>query len=434
MDINIIDKENCKKEFEAVLNYDELMPYFEEALLKYRKKVQIPGFRKGKIPVNMLKKMYWDSIEYSAIEDIANDVFKKHIVDNKVPMFGTGSLIDLDYKPKEKLTVKVAFEVIPEVELKQIHDIELTKTTYIIDDSLVEEELKYMKLKAATYEIDGQAMDDDYMVTLDTEEIDNEGNTVEGRSQKDMKLFIGSEYISKDYYDAIKGIKEGEEKTIDTVNENKEPVKVKIKCTKVEKVIYPEMNEATFLKMTGKEEIKSEEELKTFLKEEISKSYNEHSYSSLKNKVVSEVVKLNDIDIPETYVNELLNDYFESHKKEHKGHNHEINEEDFKNKNRAEVSFTGKWFLIKDKIIEQEKIEVTDDDIKAFADEAGKPYGIPGDKMYEFYKDNKEVRHNVLDKKVIDFLIEKAKVTEIEEVKKSIKLLAEEKKSKKEKE
>lgn len=434
MDINIIDKENCKKEFEAVLNYDELMPYFEEALLKYRKKVQIPGFRKGKIPVNMLKKMYWDSIEYSAIEDIANDVFKKHIVDNKVPMFGTGSLIDLDYKPKEKLTVKVAFEVIPEVELKQIHDIELTKTTYIIDDSLVEEELKYMKLKAATYEIDGQAMDDDYMVTLDTEEIDNEGITVEGRSQKDMKLFIGSEYISKDYYDAIKGIKEGEEKTIDTVNENKEPVKVKIKCTKVEKVIYPEMNEATFLKMTGKEEIKSEEELKTFLKEEISKSYNEHSYSSLKNKVVSEVVKLNDIEIPETYVNELLNDYFESHKKEHKGHNHEINEEDFNNKNRAEVSFTGKWFLIKDKIIEQEKIEVTDDDIKAFADEAGKPYGIPGDKMYEFYKDNKEVRHNVLDKKVIDFLIEKAKVTEIEEVKKSIKLLAEEKKSKKEKE
>jgi trigger factor len=272
------------------------------------------------------------------------------------------------------------------------------------------------------------------MVTLDTEEIDNDGNLVEGRAQKDMKLFIGSEYISKDYYDAIKGIKEGEEKTFDTVNENKEPVKVKIKCTKVEKVIYPEMNEATFLKMTGKEEIKTEEELKTFLKEEISKSYNEHSYNSLKNKVVSEVVKLNDIEIPETYVNELLNDYFESHKKEHKGHNHEINEEDFKNKNRAEVSFTGKWFLIKDKIIQEEKIEVTDDDIKAFADEAGKPYGIPGDKMYEFYKDNKEVRHNVLDKKVVDFLIDNAKVTEIEEVKKSIKLLAEEKKNKKEKE
>lgn len=434
MDINIVDKENCKKEFEAVLNYDELLPYFEEALIKYRKKVQIPGFRKGKIPVSMLKKMYWDSIEYSALEDIANDVFKKHIVDNKIQMFGSGSLIDLDYKPKDKLTVKVAFEVIPDVELKQIKDIELTKTTYVIDDSLVDEELKYMMLKSATYEIDGQALDDDYMVTLDTDEINEEGGIVDGRSQKDMKLFIGSEYISKDYYEGIKGIKEGEEKTIETVDENKEPVKVKIKCTKVEKIIYPEMNEETFLKMTGKEDIKTVEELKSFIKEEIGKSYNEHSYNAMKNKVVSEVVKLNDLEIPESYVNELLNDYFESHKKEHKGHNHEINEEDFKNKNRAEVAFTGKWFLIKEKIIEQEKIEVTDEDVKIFAEEAGKPYGIPGEKMYEFYKENKEVKHNILDKKVIDFLIENAKVTEIEEVKKSIKLLAEEKKNKKEKE
>jgi len=430
VNINITDKENCRKEFEAELSYEELTPYFEEALLKYRKKAQIPGFRKGKVPVAMLKKMYGDSVEYGALEDIANDVFKKHIIDNKIPMFGTGSLLDIDYKPKEKLTFKVAFDVIPDVELRQIKDIELTKTNYVIDDSLIDEELNYMKLKSATFEIDGQATDDDYMVTLDTEEIDSDGNTVEGRSQKDMRLFIGSEYVSKDYYDGIKGIKEGEERTIDTVNENKEPVKVKLKCTKVEKVVYPEMNKETFMKMTGREDIESEDQMKSFIKEEITKQYNDHSYNSLKNKVISEVVKLNDIEIPESYVNEMLKDYFNNYKKEHKGHKHEINEEEFNNKNRAEVVFTGKWFLIKDKIVEQEKVEVTEDDVKAFAEEAGKHYGIPGDKMYEFYKDNKEVKHTILDKKVVDFLIENAKITEIEEVKKSIKLLAEEKKSK----
>ncbi len=428
MDINITDQANCKKEFEAVLNYDELLPYFEEALLKYRKKAQIPGFRKGKVPVAMLRKMYWDSIEYSALEDIANDVFKKHISDNNIPIFGMGSLIDLDYKPKEKLTVKVAFEVIPEVELKQIKGIELTKTNYVIDDSLVEEELRYMMLKSASYEIDGQATDDNYMVTLDTEELNAEGKVVEGSAQKDVRLFAGSEYISKDYYEGIKGIKEGEERTIDTLNENKEPVKIKLKCTKVEKVIYPEMNKETFMKMTGREDIENEEQLRTMLKEEISKSYNEHAYNGMKNKVISEVVKLNDFEIPDSYVDEMLNDYFQSYKKDHKGHNHDINEAEFKNKNRAEVAFTGKWFLIKDKIVSQENISVTDDDIKSFAEEAGKPYGIPGEKMYEFYKDNKEVRHNIIDKKVVDFLIENANVTEVEEVKKSIKLLAEERK------
>jgi FKBP-type peptidyl-prolyl cis-trans isomerase (trigger factor) len=180
--------------------------------------------------------------------------------------------------------------------------------------------------------------------------------------------------------------------------------------------------------MTGKDNIKTEEELKVYLKEEIGKAYNDHEFTSLKNKVVTEVVKLNDLEIPESYVEEMLDDYFKSHKTEHKGHNHEINEEDFKNKNRAEVAFTGKWFLIKDKIIHQEKIEVNDDDVKKFAEEAGKPYNLPADKMYEIYKDNKEVRLNIIDKKVINFLIENANVTEIEEVKKSIKKLAEDKK------
>jgi trigger factor len=428
LDINIIDQENCKKEFDAVLTYEELKPHFEKALLEYRKKAQIPGFRKGKVPLDMVRKLYWDAVEYSALEEIANEVFKNHLLENNIPIFGTGSLLDLDYKPKEKLTIKISFEVIPAVELKQIKDIELTKTKYVIDDTLVDEELQYMKLKNATYELDGKALDDNYMVTLNTEEIDEAGSVVEGRSQKDVKLFIGSEYLSKEYYDGIKGIKENEERTIDTKNEQGEPVKIKLVCTKVEKIIYPEINEETIAKMTGKDDIKTEEALRVFLKDEIGKAYNDHEYTALKNKVVSEVVKLNDLEIPESYVEDMLNDYYKSYKEEHKGHDHDINEEEFKKKNRAEVAFTGKWFLIKDKIIHEEKIEVNDDDVRKFAEEAGKPYNLPADKMYEIYKDNKEVRLNIIDKKVIDFLVDNAKVTEIEEVKKSIKKLAEDKK------
>jgi trigger factor len=86
VDINIIDKENCKKEFDAVLNYEELIPHFEKALLEYRKKAQIPGFRKGKVPLDMVRKLYWDAVEYSALEEIANEVFKNHLLENNIPI------------------------------------------------------------------------------------------------------------------------------------------------------------------------------------------------------------------------------------------------------------------------------------------------------------------------------------------------------------
>ena len=86
MDLQLNDIENSKKELTAELSYEELTPYFEKAMESYRKKANIPGFRKGKVPMNMIKKLYGEGLEYSAIEDITNEVFVKYIMDNKLDL------------------------------------------------------------------------------------------------------------------------------------------------------------------------------------------------------------------------------------------------------------------------------------------------------------------------------------------------------------
>ncbi len=428
MDINLIESENCKRELEAKLNYEELVPHFEKAVVDYRKKVQIPGFRKGKAPVAMIKKIYGDAIEYSALEDIANEVFRNYLIENKIPIVGSGTITDLDYKPKESLTVKVSFEIIPEVVLTNVKGIELTRTKYSIDESLVDEELQFMKFKNASFELDGQALDDEYMVTIDTVELDEAGNPKEGKEEKNLRFYLNSDYLSKEYRTALKKIKENEERELDSKDKEGNPVRLRVKCTKIEKVIYPEMNEENFKKFTGKDDIKTEEELRTHLRGEISKAYNEHGEQEIRNKAVSEIVKQNEVLLPDRYVDSILDDYFKSYREEHKGHGHDINEEEFRKANRGDAVFTGKWFLIKEKLIEQEKIEITDDDIMKFAEKNSAMYGLPSDKLFEFYKENPDVRNSVLNNKVVDFIIENAKLTEVEEVKKSIKLQAEEKK------
>ncbi len=434
MDIKLIESENCKRELEAVLSFEELTPHFEKAVVDYRKKVQIPGFRKGKAPLAMIKKMYGDAIEYSALEDIANEVFRNYLIENKIPIVGTGSITDLDYKPKESLTVKVSFEIIPEVVLTTVKGIELTRTKYAIDESLVDEELQYLKFKNASFEIDGQALDEEYMVTIDTVELDDAGNPKEGKEEKNLRFYLNSDYLSKEYKAALKKIKEGEERDMDSKDKDGNPVKLRVKCTKVEKVIYPEMNEEAFKKFTGKDDIKTEEELRNHLRNEISKAYNEHGEQEIRNKAVAEIVKQNEVLIPDRYVDSILDDYFKSYKEEHKGHGHDINEEEFRKANRGDAVFTGKWFLIKEKLIDQEKIEVTDEDIMKFSEKNAAMYGLPADKLFEFYKENTEVRNTVLNNKVVDFIIENAKLTEVEEVKKSVKLQAEERKKETKKE
>ena len=183
MDLKINELENAKKELEADLSYEELTPHFEKAFLGYRKKATIPGFRKAKAPINMIKKLYGEGIEYSALEDVANEIFVQYILDNKLDVLGKGAITDMDYKPKENLKFKVEFEVMPVIKIDHYKDLELKKTKYIIDDSLVDDEIEYHKLRNAAYEIDGIASDNNYIITVDLQNLDEAGNILIGQTQ-----------------------------------------------------------------------------------------------------------------------------------------------------------------------------------------------------------------------------------------------------------
>jgi trigger factor len=422
METTIKDLENCKKEFEATISYEELTPYLEKAIIKYRQKVQIPGFRKGKAPLSMVKKLYGDSIEYTSLEEITEELFKNYIEENKIRMIGKGVLKDMDYKPKESLLVKVEFEVIPEVVVENYKNLDLTRTKFVVDESLVDEELIYMNLKHAQYEIDGQAMDDEYMITFDTQEVDDAGNVIIGKTEKDIRIYLGSKHLEKDYKEGLKGIRENEERIIEVVNPaNQEKKKLQIKCTKVEKIVKPDMNEETFKKFTNRDDVKTEEEMRKVIKEEIQKAYDNVANQKLKDAALGEVIKSNEILVPDFYVNLILDDYVKEHKHKHGKHDHmkEFNEEEFRQQQRANAIFNTKWFLMKEKIVELENIELTDEDYKRVVEENAKRYNIPEDKLIEIYKANEDLKSQLLADKVLDFIIKNSNVTEVEEVKKA---------------
>lgn len=419
METNLKEIDKCKRELELTLLYDELLPHFEKALSDYRKKATHPGFRKGKVPISIIKKLYNDSIEYYSLEDIANDKFKQYVIENKVPLIGTGKIIDINYKPKEQLFLKFEFEVKPDIKLEKYKGIELKKTVYEIDDSIIEEELQYLKLRNSSFEIDGEAIDDEYMITVDTQEIDNLGNPIIAKSDKNVRLYLGSSYLSKDYRNSLKNIKENETRIVDTSDENKNKIKLEVKCTKVEKIIYPELNQETIKKFIGRDGINNEDELKNYLKNEIKKSYDNLTEQNLRNNAIQEIVKLNDVPLPDTFVDAILSDYFNDYKQKHAGHDHDMNEEEFMNKNKPEAVFTGKWFLIKEKLIELEDIKVTDEDVKEFAEKNSNLYNIPADKLFDLYKSNEEIKNNIINNKVLEFIINNAVVSETKEIKKS---------------
>jgi len=416
VDLNIKKLENCKREFTAELNYQELIPHFDIALVEYRKKISIPGFRKGKAPINMVKKLYADSIEYSALEDIANDVFIHYLDDNHINIIDKGNLTDIDYKPKEKLTFNIVFEVIPEVELHNYKNLSLTRDKYLINDSIIDDEIKNIRFNFAQYELDGEALDDEYRITIDSQGLDDSGNIIIGDATKDMKIYLGNKNMFPEFKEGLKNIKENEERIIDTKNSEGKPKKIRITCTKVEKILYPELNEEFFKKATGKE-FKTSEEFRNFIKDEITNYYVNISDKELEKDIINEIIKENEIEIPEKFVERILGGYWEDYTKMYK--KAKLTEEDqkeYKKSRRVDAIVQAKWFFFREKLIELEKIEVSDEDYIDFAEKNIKLYNLPmtPEVLVKTYKENRDVNYSILEDKIFKYLIDNSEITDSE--------------------
>jgi trigger factor len=408
---NTIDK--VKQEVEFDIPYSELTPHFEKAFQKYKNKVSIPGFRKGKAPTSLIKKMYGEMIEQGSLEEVANDIFKNYLKDNKVEILGEGSLMDLDYKPGEAYKFKIQYEIRPEIENIKYQEFDVNKTVYPVDDHIIDDEIKYLRSKNSIYEEVEKADGDEFLVTLDVQKLDDAGIPVIGEHEKDVKFYLNDEQLHKELKDQIKGFQKDEERILTVTNEDKQE-KFSAKATKIEKIILPELNPEFFNKVY-KKEIKDEAEFRNGIKDDLEKIYLNMSEQEIKNNIISELIKINEIPVPDVLVENILNSYVDEIKAQHPKRDlpADFNEEEYRKTRRSDAILQVKWYLLRDKIVELEKIEVTDEDIEPLIEEDAKKYNIPADKLRNIYKQNADVKFRLLDKKLMDFLMQKANIKEV---------------------
>ncbi len=107
--VNVLS--NTEHELEVKLEYSEIKNEIEEAYKKERKSITMPGFRKGKVPMPMLKKVYGEAIEYRASEDIANKKFWDVVKEKDLKPISMPSMTDLDFQIDDFLSFKVKYEV-----------------------------------------------------------------------------------------------------------------------------------------------------------------------------------------------------------------------------------------------------------------------------------------------------------------------------------
>ena len=211
MQTNIINTAEWERELEVTADAAELSAHFEKAYENYRKKIEIKGFRKGKAPLPMVKRLYGESIEYESLDTVANDLYRKVAEEKNLKVIGEPKLVDINYKRGESLRFKIKYEVRPEIQFKEYKGLKVEKLVHIVNEKEIESEFERLRqINRTTTEVDS-AVDDEHILTVDLQEVDTAGFPIVGKKNENVRVYLKDETVYPQLREALRNAERGKE-------------------------------------------------------------------------------------------------------------------------------------------------------------------------------------------------------------------------------
>lgn len=406
---------NCKKEISITIPAETVDTIRQKEITKLQKSAQLPGFRKGKAPKSMLMKTYAGTIEQNTIDEAINLGFREGATEKELNPVDSPILKDMKFDENKNLTVVLEVEVFPEIELKKYKNLELTKTVYEISDEDVDMVIENLRHEKATISPVEDGAKDGHILTLEMQELDEQGVPIIGKKYDDFRIGIGSGQFDLDMEKQLIGIKQDEERQISkTYSKNEADKKLAgktekflVKVKTVEEEFLPEIDDE-FVKQLeiGEETVDG---MREKIKHNLEHSYADQAEQTFYNKLAHELLQENQFDVPEKMVNEYLDRIVEDIKAKDKT----VDEAAIRKNYLTDATFNMKWFYLKNKISQVENINVNDADIDQYLGT------IEDEKMREQFSSNpewrKRISNDLTEKKIVDYLIENQKITEVVE-------------------
>ncbi len=424
MEYKINELNKSEKEVEVTLPYDEIKKEIENEVLKQTKKIQMPGFRKGKVPLNMIKKMYGDALEYEASEKVANSRFWDVAKEKELNPIGQPQMTDIKFTPGEDLSFKVKFEILPELEVKDYKNLEIELPEFMVKDEEVEHEIEHIiKANAATEEADMVGDDKNYLLNIEVHRVDENGNELGDSKPETLDVDLSNERVNSEILENSKGKKAGDFFSFTFKDEHthkhddKEEVHVehyhyKAKINSVKKINLPELNEELIKKVT-KDKISTVEEFRDGIKKDMQAYYDQRVDELLRDKLLHKIVENNDFVPPRIMVKNVLEDLVKQEEESMKKSGYKkFNREEAEKRLEKSAELEVKWFLIKRAIEKQENITVSEESLKELAKKDAEKTGLPEDKLINYYKSS-NINEKLLDKKLFDFLREQSEIKKV---------------------
>ena len=425
MEFTVNDISQSEKEVAVTLNYDEIRDEIATEVKKQTNKIQVPGFRKGKVPKNIIKQRFGDSLEFEASEKVANSRFWQLAKENNLRPIGQPVMIDLDFNIEKEFKFKVKYEVIPEIEVKDYTNQLIEVPDLKVTSVEIEKEIDHLLRSNSTQE-DAEIVGDDNNFLLDVElnRVNDDGQlSADGKPEK-MQIDLSNETVHIDIKENAKGKKVGEKFKFHFHDErmvpNKDGVEEKVVehfdyevlILGIKKIVLPELNEELIKKAT-KDKLSTEAELRSEIEKNIQNYFDQRADEFIRNRLIGLIITKNDFTPPSFMVESILDEMVKSEEERLKKQGmKKVDTKYLKEYLQPSALNEVKWYQLKNEILKKEKLEVTDKELEELAAKDAEKTGLPVDKLVNYYKSSNQMER-MLDQKLFSFLKEKNEIKKV---------------------
>ena len=400
-----------KNDYLRLLNinvpWEDLKGVYDKEFKKIKSNYSMPGFRKGSVPDNILRKNLGSSIDSNFVDHAINIYYKKALEELKLHPINQGQVKDLDFKEKSDLKFDIEFEVMPEYELPNYKKKNKIKTEkYIANDTDINEAIKNLQNQfAQAKSVDGK-IKTGHFVYGDFDKLDENNEIIKDNTLKNHCIKMGEGLFVKDLEKNFLNKKVNDSVDV-TIKQDSGNVKYRVKINKVEEQILPEVNDE-FAKLVNNK-VAGIKELKKQILDNIQNNLDSENKKILNQKIMDFFVDKTKFEPPFSMVSGYKKQLVEQYKEDFKAKNQSYEEEKIE-KDCDKIAYNMvKWYMLKQKIQINESLSISSDNIKKHIENIIKDNPAQKNAIEDYYskEENKnQLYNNLVDEKLFDHLSE----------------------------
>lgn len=433
---DFVELEKSAVKLTVTVAQNDVKSAYDSIIKKYMKSAQIPGFRKGHVPANVLERKYGDGIKMEAVGEVVdkalNEIFDDKEAQYRPLPYAQPAMESMpEFDLEKPLVFTVTYDVFPKVNVIDMKGITVKEPVVEIGEKEVADELKLIQERNAVVmdKKDGEAVEKDNIVTMNYSEIGDDGNEIEGTKREDYVFTVGTKANIFKIDDDILGMKKGETKTIEKTYAADEAdkdlagktKKIKVTVTQIKVRNLPELDDE--LAQDVSEKYKTLADMKNDIEKNLKNAAARRIREIKNNDLVSQLVEKNQFEIPESMLETELRGRWQMMAQQFQTSAEQLDKmfatsgqskEDILKEWRPESEKLLKGRIIVDSLMKERNISVTPEEVEAQYQVIADESGMSVDEVKKHYDEDLRSKEYLVDdtkeKKLYDELYAEVKV------------------------